>query len=48
MTVGEFHASIACKVQGTWNLHTVVQDLNLDLGFFTILSSIPGLVGQKG
>jgi acyl transferase domain-containing protein/NADPH:quinone reductase-like Zn-dependent oxidoreductase/aryl carrier-like protein len=48
MTVEEFHASIACKVQGTWNLHTAVIDLGLDLSFFTMLSSISGLVGQKG
>jgi acyl transferase domain-containing protein/NADPH:quinone reductase-like Zn-dependent oxidoreductase len=48
MTVEEFHASIACKVQGTWNLHTAAHDLNLDLSFFTMLSSISGLVGQKG
>lgn len=48
MTVKEFHASIACKVQGTWNLHTAALDLGFDLTFFTMLSSISGLVGQKG
>ncbi|KAL5456401.1 hypothetical protein PMIN06_003908 [Paraphaeosphaeria minitans] len=48
MTVDEFHAAIACKVQGTWNLHTAAHDLELDLDFFTMLSSISGLVGQKG
>lgn len=48
MTVEEFHATIACKVQGTWNLHTAAQELGLDLSFFTMLSSISGLVGQKG
>ncbi|KAL5372036.1 hypothetical protein DPSP01_013809 [Paraphaeosphaeria sporulosa] len=48
MRVDEFHAATACKVQGTWNLHTAAQDLNLDLSFFTMLSSISGLVGQKG
>lgn len=48
MTVDEFHAAIACKVQGTWNLHTAAHDLGLNLSFFTMLSSISGLVGQKG
>lgn len=48
MTVEEYHASIACKVQGTWNLHTAAINLNLSLSFFTMLSSISGLVGQKG
>jgi len=47
MTVEEFHASIACKVQGTWDLHTAVIDLGLDLSFFTMMSSISGIVGQK-
>lgn len=48
MTVDEYHATISSKVQGTWNLHHAVQHLNLSLDFFTMLSSISGVVGQKG
>ena len=47
MTVEEYHATIASKVQGTWHLHHAAQKLNLDLEFFTMLSSISGVVGQK-
>lgn len=48
MTVRQFHDAVRCKVQGTWNLHTTAVDQNLSLDFFTMLSSISGLVGQKG
>ncbi|KAH8729278.1 putative polyketide synthase [Ilyonectria robusta] len=48
MTHQEYHEALACKVQGTWNLHTVSQELNLPLSFFTMLSSISGIIGQKG
>lgn len=48
MTVDEYHGALACKVQGTWNLHNAAQQLNLKLDFFTMLSSISGVVGQKG
>jgi hypothetical protein len=46
MTSTEFTEAIAPKVTGTLNLHTASQHLNLD--FFTLLSSICGLAGQKG
>ncbi|KAK8144631.1 hypothetical protein G3M48_005561 [Beauveria asiatica] len=48
MTVDEYHATTASKVQGTWNLHRAAEELKLDLEFFTMLSSISGVVGQKG
>ena len=48
MTVEEYHETISCKVQGTWNLHNVASEQQLHLDFFTMLSSISGLVGQKG
>lgn len=48
MTVDEYHGAMACKIQGTWNLHNAAKNLNLNLDFFTMLSSISGLVGQKG
>lgn len=48
MTVEEYHATITSKVQGTWNLHLASQQLGCNLEFFTMLSSISGVVGQKG
>lgn len=47
MSVEEFHDAIRPKVLGTWNLHnTALQQPQL-LTFFTLLSSISGVVGQK-
>ncbi|KAK5992001.1 Highly reducing polyketide synthase [Cladobotryum mycophilum] len=48
MTVDEYHGALACKIAGTWNLHNVALEQNLELDFFTMLSSISGVVGQKG
>jgi hypothetical protein len=48
MSVEDYHGALACKVQGTWNLHNVALEQNLPLEFFTLLSSISGVVGQKG
>lgn len=48
MTIDEYHQALACKIQGTWNLHNAAKNLNLNLDFFTMLSSISGVVGQKG
>lgn len=48
MTVEEYHATVASKVQGTWNLHRAALEEKLNLDFFTMLSSISGVVGQKG
>jgi len=48
MTVDQFHETITSKVQGTWNLHSVALTQKLPLDFFTMLSSISGVVGQKG
>lgn len=48
MSAIEFQEAIAPKVQGTWNLHNAAQSLNLSLDFFTLLSSICGVAGQKG
>ncbi|KAL8735462.1 MAG: hypothetical protein Q9181_002805 [Wetmoreana brouardii] len=47
MTVEEFHDASRAKVQGTWNLHNVALEQNAPLAFFTTLSSISGVVGQK-
>jgi len=48
MTVREFHETIASKVQGTWNLHHASLSQRIPLDFFTLLSSISGVIGQKG
>ncbi|KAI1103410.1 putative polyketide synthase [Jackrogersella minutella] len=46
MTHNEYHATIASKVSGTWNLHNVALEMDLNLDFFTMLSSVSGLIGQ--
>ncbi|KAH7030236.1 polyketide synthase module [Macrophomina phaseolina] len=48
MTVKEYHDCIACKVAGTWNLHKASLALAQPLDFFTLLSSVSGVVGNKG
>ncbi|KAI0128336.1 beta-ketoacyl synthase domain-containing protein [Xylariales sp. AK1849] len=49
MTVDDFHTTIHAKVQGTWNLHRAsLEQLKQPLNFFTMLSSISGLVGRRG
>ncbi|XDG09707.1 hypothetical protein ABKA04_009322 [Annulohypoxylon sp. FPYF3050] len=45
----DYHTAIYAKVKGTWNLHNVSsQEQNQPLDFFTMLSSISGVVGNKG
>ena len=48
MTFEEYHGAVACKIQGTWNLHQAAEKRNLQLDFFTMLSSISGVAGQRG
>jgi hypothetical protein len=48
MTLEEYNQVVACKIQGTWNLHAAAERLNLTLDFFTLLSSISGVIGQRG
>jgi hypothetical protein len=48
MTISEYHEAVQCKIQGTWNLHNVAEKLGLQLSFFTMLSSISGVVGNRG
>lgn len=45
MTHEAWTAATAPKVQGSWNLHTVLPS---DLDFFVTLSSITGVVGSRG
>ncbi|KAL1625569.1 hypothetical protein SLS56_007228 [Neofusicoccum ribis] len=44
----DYHTVISSKVRGTWNLHEASLQTAAPLDFFTLLSSISGLVGKKG
>lgn len=49
MTHDDYHTAIHAKVVGTWNLHYgAQQEQKQPLDFFTMLSSISGVVGNKG
>ncbi|PTB66757.1 beta-ketoacyl synthase domain-containing protein [Trichoderma citrinoviride] len=49
MTVDDYHSTLHAKVNGAWNLHRAsTQVLKQPLDFFTMLSSISGIVGRKG
>ncbi|KAK3328393.1 hypothetical protein B0T19DRAFT_357739 [Cercophora scortea] len=49
MTHDDYHTAIKAKLAGTWNLHAAAQqDQQPPLDFFTMLSSISGVVGNKG
>ncbi|KAI1495101.1 putative polyketide synthase [Biscogniauxia mediterranea] len=49
MTHDDYHAPVYAKVVGTWNLHhAALQEQKQPLDFFTMLSSISGVVGNKG
>ncbi|KAJ5180470.1 hypothetical protein N7492_003680 [Penicillium capsulatum] len=46
MTLDDFQAVVSSKVEGTWNLHDVLADTQLD--FFVALSSVAGVIGNRG
>ncbi|KAK4222689.1 hypothetical protein QBC38DRAFT_489296 [Podospora fimiseda] len=50
MTHQEYHEALASKLAGTWNLHNAADELGSahKLDFFTMLSSISGVVGTAG
>lgn len=48
MTLEEYQTAIYGKIQGTWTLHNVSLERKQPLDFFTMLSSIFGIVGKKG
>ncbi|KAJ5321622.1 hypothetical protein MYU51_013333 [Penicillium brevicompactum] len=48
MTLEEYQTAIYGKIQGTWTLHNVSLERKQPLDFFTMLSSISGIVGKKG
>lgn len=45
MSLEDFQAALRPKIQGSWNLHNL---LPKDLDFFIMLSSVSGLVGNRG
>ena len=45
MTNESWHTSVRPKVQGTWNLHNVIQGKDQELDFFLMTSSVAGSVG---
>jgi hypothetical protein len=45
MTLENFNAALRPKVQGSWNLHEL---LPKDLDFFIMLSSVAGVLGNRG
>lgn len=48
MTVEDFHTTLSNKVAGTWNLHNACLQQKHTVDFFSLLSSVSGVVGQKG
>nr|EAQ70655.1 hypothetical protein MGCH7_ch7g62 [Pyricularia oryzae 70-15] len=48
MTMTEYHDATGCKIAGALNLHQAALDLDLNLDYFSLLSSISGIVGGKG
>ncbi|KAI0191440.1 putative polyketide synthase [Xylaria flabelliformis] len=47
MSVEEYYEAVRCKLQGTWNIHNAAEQTE-PLSFFTMLSSISGVVGTAG
>ncbi|RAL03184.1 type I polyketide synthase [Aspergillus ibericus CBS 121593] len=45
MAAADFKAATSPKVQGSWNLHSILPS---DMDFFIMLSSIGGIVGTRG
>lgn len=48
MTHDDYKTGLHAKVAGTWNLHNAALKQQTPLDFFTLLSSISGVVGNKG
>lgn len=48
MTVDDYHTALKAKVSGTWALHEASLKQAQPLDFFTLLSSVSGIVGNKG
>ncbi|KAK1774693.1 hypothetical protein QBC45DRAFT_337084 [Copromyces sp. CBS 386.78] len=48
MAVEDFYQALEAKVKGTWNLHKAAVEQGMTLDFFTMLSSVSGIIGNKG
>jgi NAD(P)-dependent dehydrogenase (short-subunit alcohol dehydrogenase family)/acyl carrier protein len=48
MTHDDYHTALHAKFTGTWNLHHVSLASSEPLDFFTLLSSVSGVVGNRG
>ncbi|KAH7629517.1 putative polyketide synthase [Sordaria sp. MPI-SDFR-AT-0083] len=48
MTVQDFRQVLEAKVKGTWNLHKAAVEQGMTVDFFTMLSSVSGIIGNKG
>ncbi len=52
MGLNDYQSAVAAKVSGTWNLHHAsleyASSSDQSLDFFTLLSSVSGVVGNKG
>jgi NADP-dependent 3-hydroxy acid dehydrogenase YdfG/aryl carrier-like protein len=46
MTLDDFQAVVSSKVEGAWNLHRTLHNSPLD--FFVALSSVAGVIGNRG
>lgn len=47
MTLDDYYTAASAKVQGTWNLHQSTLAHKSPISFFTLLSSMSGIIGQK-
>ncbi|KUJ19568.1 uncharacterized protein LY89DRAFT_696039 [Mollisia scopiformis] len=47
MTLEDYFVAASAKVQGTWNLHRSSIAHKSPISFFTLLSSMSGIIGQK-
>ncbi|KAK8075870.1 Polyketide synthase [Apiospora hydei] len=48
MTHDSFTDAVRSKVDGTWNLHNVLQSANTQLDYFVLFSSAAGVLGSRG
>lgn len=48
MSIEDWTAAVAPKVQGTWNLHRATEGKGDALDFFVLFSSLSGMIGQPG
>lgn len=47
MTLEDYYTAASAKVEGTWNLHRSSLAHKSPISFFTLLSSMSGVIGQK-